>query len=229
MSNTADDFDAKIIKVDTEILALKAEVFELTFKYISEDVHAWISAGGCLDCNGTGVLKPWGEDTSPHDSIKCVHCDGRGPTYSLSFAYRAKPTSGGAYFPEPNYNAIDSARYAGIDVAYPPFWTDTRSAKKIEIENKIARLKASRNDLVRQKSAAAVAVVTAPALPVASKAVVIGADGLPDLTGVSLRQINYGVVCRRAALESGKVTQEEAASITSAVHWIENYKSLTRR
>ena len=221
------DFDAEVVRLDEELLSLGSEAIELVFRFISEDIHAWISNGGCLDCNGTGICKPWGNKAHFHDSIVCPHCDARSAPYSLSFVTNSAPIN--AYFPEVDYALLDAARSLGMDGKYPIFWTDARLSVKSKLDNKIAKLRKSRQDVLYKKQDAIYKQSIAAEEKAAAASAPASTGELPDLHGVSLKQINYGVVCRRAAIEGGKVTQEEAAKITSAVHWIENYKGLARR
>jgi hypothetical protein len=219
------DFDAEVTRIDNELLSLGSEAIELVFRFISEDIHAWIENGGCLHCNGTGICRPWGNKAHSQDSILCPHCDGRSVRYSLAFAASSQPTS--SYFPEVDYALLDAVRGLGLDASYPMFWTETRITAKAKIDNKTAKLKKTRQDILYEKQDA----LYKQSIAVAEAAVAVPPSNgeMPDLHGVSLKQINYGVVCRRAAIEGGKVTQEDAAKITSAVHWIENYKGLVRR
>lgn len=225
------DLNAELGKADDEIAAVSAEITstqkdltELVFTYISEDIFNWIKTGGCLECNGSGVVWPWGNRLTYQDTIKCPSCDGSGPKYSLSFANKTNPSH--SYFPEMDYVLMDAARYVGLDSSCPIFWNPARTERRASLSAKLAKLKKKKQDLVNNKATLAAALAAKSAT---EKSAPVAAGSLPDLHGVSLRQINYGVVCRRAALENGKVTQEEASEITSAVHWIENYKNLVRR
>ena len=225
MAKVLQEFDAEVTRIDNELLSVGSEAIELVFRFISEDIHVWINNGGCLHCNGTGIYRPWGNKAHSHDSILCPHCDGRSTRYSLSFVASSQPTS--SYFPEVDYALLDAVRSLGLDASYPTFWTESRLIAKGKLDSKATKLKKTKQDILYEKQDA----IYRQSIAVAEVAVAapLSNGEMPDLHGVSLKQINYGVVCRRAAIEGGKVTQEEAAKITSAVHWIENYKGLVRR
>ena len=54
-------------------------------------------------------------------------------------------------------------------------------------------------------------------------------ESLPKLNGVSLRQIGFGVACRKAAIASNAVAQEVLQSESNSSYWIDNYKHLLGR
>lgn len=208
-------------EINESMARVNAEILELRFKFISEEIYSWINKDGCLQCNGTGIARPWGKRSPAEDSIICPACDGKTPRHALSFCNVSDPLL--PSFPDADYYALDCARALGLQIAQPSFWTRQRLDEKASLEKKLLGLstqKRETEDKIYNLKHAASKVIAQPV------EISLGPSDLPPLHGVSERQVNYGVACRRAAIESGKTSPDEIASIKGAVHWIECYKHL---
>jgi hypothetical protein len=209
------DLAATAAKIDE---AIKNEI-ELRFRFISEDIYKWLQEGGCLECNGTGAAFPWKDCL---DTIDCPACDGTSPPYSLSCASPNGNVSS-HYFPETHYNLHDSVlthhRQKNRSWKIPPFWTSARDREKIAAANAVQSMrleKASIEDSIRTAKLTANNVAPVPA-------------GLPNLSGVSSRQVGFGKACRSAAIAGGYITEADAAKFHDSSYWIDNFKNLLGR
>lgn len=198
--------------------AVKSEI-ELRFRFISEDIYKWLQEGGCLECNGTGVAFPWKDCM---DTIDCPACDGTSPAYSLS-CVSANSNVDSPYFPEPHYSLMDAAsvhhRQTNKKWKMVPFWTHAREREKIAAASATHNLrleKAAIEDSIR-------------ALKLATKSGTPASVGLPNLSGVSPRQVGFGKACRTAAIVGNHITETEAAKFHDSRYWIDNFKHLLGR
>jgi len=198
--------------------AVKKEI-ELRFRMISEDIYAWLQKGGCLECNGTGVAFPWKESL---DTIDCPACDGTSPTYSLCFADMSKPVDS-PYFPEAHYSLMDAAtthhRQTNKKWKPVPFWTNSRSQEKATAADATHILKIEKGKLEDSIRAAKLAL----------NSNTTSQSTLPNLHGVSIRQVSFGKACRKAAIAGSHVTEADAAKYIESRYWIDNFKHLLGR
>jgi hypothetical protein len=204
-----------VAKIDE---AVKNEI-ELRFRFISEDIYKWLQEGGCLECNGTGVAFPWKDCL---DTIDCPACDGTSPAYSLS-CVSSNSNVDSHYFPEPHYSLMDAAsnhhRQTNKKWKVVPFWTASREREKAALANATHSLrleKAAMEDSIRALKLNANSATSVP-------------TGLPNLSGVSPRQVGFGKACRTAAIVGKHITETEAAKFHDSRYWIDNFKHLLGR
>jgi len=198
--------------------AVKSEI-ELRFRFISEDIYKWLQEGGCLECYGTGVAFPWKDC---QDAIDCPACDGTSPAYSLS-CVSTNSNVDSPYFPEPNYSITEAVanhyRQTNKKWKMVNFWTSAREREKIAAANATHNLRLEKAAIEDSIRALKLAPKSSPPTPA----------GLPNLSGVSSRQVGFGKACRSAAIVGGHITETEAAKFHDSRYWIDNFKHLLGR
>ena len=198
--------------------AMRNEI-ELRFRFISEDIYKWLQEGGCLECNGTGVAFPWKDCP---DTIDCPACDGTSPPYSLCCA-SSNGNVNSHYFPETHYSLHESVlvhhRQKNRPWKVPPFWTSARDREKIAAANVVQSMRLEKASIEERIRTAKLTANNVAPVPV----------GLPNLIGVSSRQVGFGKACRSAAIAGGNITETDASKFHDSSYWIDNFKHLLGR